>query len=333
LQDSTLSEEEKSMDRKAFEEINQKVTAYQDDVIAKYPLTLTARIFKAGRQPKAPEPPKKADGTIDSTFQWKWYRAHFFDDFDLSDDAMLRLPRTIYEEKINQYLDRLFVPQPDTIDKAIDKMVAIAKKNKDTYQYMLLKLTLKYQSPDVMGMDAVFVHIYDTYWATGEVDYWANEKFKKNVKDHADRLRKSLIGKTGPNLIMQDANLKPRSMYDIKNKYTILFIFDPDCGHCRKETPVLVDFYNQNHSRLNLEVYAVSTDTSMQKMKDFIKEMKLPFITVNGPRSYVGAYQDLYDAMQTPSLFILDDKKKIIAKKLPTDRLKEFIENYEKYHP
>ncbi len=39
--------------------------------------------------------------------------------------------------------------------------------------------------------------------------------------------------KQGANLIMQDAEFKPRSMYDIKNKYTVLFIFDPDCGHCK----------------------------------------------------------------------------------------------------
>jgi peroxiredoxin len=333
LKDSTRKEEDKTLARQEFEKINEKVNQYQDQIIARHPNTLTARIFKSGRQPKLPDPPKKADGSIDSTFQWKWYRAHFFDELNLADDALLRLPRPIYKEKVSEYLDKLFVPQPDTVSKAIDYIAGIAKKNSDTYQYLILTLVLKYQSPDIMGMDAVFVHLYDKYFATGEVDYWANDKFKKNVKEHADRLRKSLIGNSAPNLIMQDANLRPRSMYDIRNKYTILFIFDPDCGHCREETPVLVDFYNKNRSRFDVEVYAVSADTSMQKMRDYIKEMKMPWITVNGPRSYVGAYQDLYDAMQTPSLFVIDNKKKIIAKKLPADRIQEFLENYERFRP
>jgi peroxiredoxin len=333
LKDSSRKEEDKTLARQEFEKINEKVNQYQDQIIARHPNTLTARIFKSGRQPKLPDPPKKADGSIDSTLQWKWYRAHFFDELNLADDALLRLPRPIYKEKVSEYLDKLFVPQPDTVSKAIDYIAGIAKKNSDTYQYLILTLVLKYQSPDIMGMDAVFVHLYDKYFATGEVDYWANDKFKKNVKEHADRLRKSLIGNSAPNLIMQDANLRPRSMYDIRNKYTILFIFDPDCGHCREETPVLVDFYNKNRSRFDVEVYAVSADTSMQKMRDYIKEMKMPWITVNGPRSYVGAYQDLYDAMQTPSLFVIDNKKKIIAKKLPADRIQEFLENYERFRP
>jgi hypothetical protein len=35
----------------------------------------------------------------------------------------------------------------------------------------------------------------------------------------------------------------------------------------------------------------------------------------------------------TPSLFILDDKKKIIAKKIPAEKLEEFFTNYERFHP
>jgi thiol-disulfide isomerase/thioredoxin len=151
----------------------------------------------------------------------------------------------------------------------------------------------------------------------------------KNLKEHADRLRRSLVGKTGANLIMQDASFKPRSMYDIKNRYTILFIFDPDCGHCKTETPKLVSFYNKK--KFDVEVYAVSADTSMAKMREYIKEMNMKWITVNGPRTYVGPYQDLYDANTTPSLYVLDSKKKIIGKKIPVEKLDEFLTHYEKF--
>ena len=149
-----------------------------------------------------------------------------------------------------------------------------------------------------MGLDEVFVHLNDSYFASGEMDFWANAQMKKNLKEHADRLRKSLIGAKGANLIMQDIQQKPRELYAIKNKYTVLYIFDPDCGSCKKETPKLVEFYNKK--KFDVEVYAVSADTSMVKMRDYIKEMNMKWITVNGPRTYVGPYQDLYDASTTP---------------------------------
>lgn len=331
LQDSTLTEDKKKDARAAFAKINDKVVAYQNDIIAKNPGTITALMFKANQAVKIPDPPKKADGSIDSTFQLRWYREHFFDNFDLSNDALLRMPRPVYQEKINEYLDKLFVPQADTITNALNKMVAKAKKNQETYKFAVLILALKFQQPEIMGLDAVFVNLYDKYFATGEMDFWANAALKKNWKEYADRLRKSMIGKTGANLIMQDASFKPRSLYDIKNKYTILFIYDPDCGHCRKETPKLVDFYTKNKTRFDVEVYAVSADTSMAKMRDYIKEMNMKWISVNGPRTYVGPYGDLYDAITTPSLYILDGKKKIIAKKVPAEKLEEFFVNYEKF--
>ena len=329
LQDSTLSEDQKKEARMSYSKINDKVIAYKNQIIAQHPSTLTARILKSNQNVAIPEPPKKSDGTIDSTYQLKWYREHFFDNMDLADDAFLQMPKPIYRDKINEYLDRLYPQQPDSITKAVNKIVAKAKRNQETYKYAVWTCMLKYQQPEIMGLDEVFVNLYDTYFATGEMNFWVNDQMKNNLKKHADQLRKSLVGNTAPNLIMQDANFKPRSMYDIKNKYTILFIFDPDCGHCKTETPKLVSFYKKK--RFDLEVYAVSQDTSMQKMRDYIKDMNMTWITVNGPRTYVGPYLDLYDAQTTPSLYVIDNKRKIIGKKIPADKLEEFLTHYEKF--
>jgi len=329
IQDSTLSEDKKKSARESFAKVNDKAIAYQLNLIEKNPSTITAKIIKGNQAIKIPDPPKKPDGSIDSTFQLRWYREHFFDNFDLSEPALICLPRPMYRDKINEYLDKLYAPNPDTVTKAVNRIISKAKKNQETYKYATWMCLLKYQQPEIMGLDEVYVNVYDTYFASGEMDFWANDKLKKNLKDHADRLRKSLVGKKAPNLIMQDANFKARSMYDIKNKYTVLFIFDPDCGHCKEETPKLVDLYNKK--KFDFEVYAVSADTSMAKMRDYIKNMNMKWITVNGPRTYVGPYQDLYDAITTPSLYVIDDKKKIIAKKVPAEKLDDFLTQHEKF--
>lgn len=331
ISDSTLQEDQKKEARLAFSKINDKVMAHQDEIITKHPTTLTARLLKVTKQVVVPDPPKKADGTIDSTFQLRYYRQHFFDYFDLADDALIRLPKPFYMEKLNEYLDKLFVQTPDSIMVAIDDLALRAKKNQETYKYLVWSCIFKYQKPAIMGLDEVYVRLYDKYYASGIMDFWVNASLKKNLKEYADKLRVSLIGKTGANLMMQDEALQPKSMYDIKKKYTVLYIFDPDCGHCREESPKLVEFYNKNKVKFNLEVFAVSSDTSMSKMKNYIKEMKMTWITVNGPRSYVGPYSKLYYAETTPSLYILDDKKKIIAKGLPVKELENFFTNYEKF--
>jgi len=332
MRDSTLNDVQKKEAREGFKKINDKVLAYQAELVTKHPTTLTAKILKSTQEIIIPDPPKKADGTIDSSFQFRYYRDHYFDNFDVSDEVNLHLPRPVYKDKVYDYLDRLFVQHPDSITKEIKKLVLKSQKNQETYKYMVWICLGHYQTPKIMGLDEVYVNLVDIYFKTGEMDFWVDATTKKNMIDYANKVRLAMIGKTAPNLIMQDQNGQPKSMYDIKKKYTLVYIFDPDCGHCREESPKLVDFYNKNKVKLNLEVFAVSADTSMQKMRDYIKEMKMSWITVNGPRTYIKEhYSQLYFSETTPSLYILDDKKKVIARKLSVEALPDFFEKHEKF--
>ena len=117
LKDSTLKEDQKKEAGAKLNKINDKVLAHQKDIISKYPKTMTARLLKVNQAVTIPDPPKLPNGKLDSTFQLRYYRQHYFDNFDLSDDALLRLPQPLYQQKVKEYLEKLFVPQPDSITK------------------------------------------------------------------------------------------------------------------------------------------------------------------------------------------------------------------------
>jgi len=330
LRDSLSTESQKKSAREGLDKIAKKVEAYQAQVAVNHPTMLTSRIMQATRPLQIPDPPKKANGQIDSTFQYRYYRSHFWDGFNLADEALIRLPRPVYQEKIKEYFSRVVPPIADSVNHEIDRLANIARASQETFKYFIWMCVMEFQNPKIMGMDAVYVHLIRTYFDTGLMDFWTNDTLRKNLRERADQIALSMIGQKSPNLIMQDQNLQKRDMHQIRNKYTILFIFDPDCGHCKEETPKLVKFYNTYRTRFDIEVYAVSADTSMQKMKNFIRDFKMPWITVNGPRSYVGSYQKLYDADQTPTIYIMDEKKTIIAKKPPVEELYNFFSNEER---
>jgi peroxiredoxin len=331
MKDSTANDEQKKNARESLAKINAKSTSRNLSVIGKHPLTLTARMIKATKPIEVPDPPKKANGSIDSTFQLKYYRQHFFDNFNLADEAMLRMPKVFYWEKVKEYLTRLYVQHPDSITNAIDGLITIAKKNQETYRYLVWNCITTYQQHEIMGLDEVYVNLVDKYIASGEMDYWLDKKTVQNFKDHAGKVKRGMIGRTASNLMMQDQNLQPRSLYDLKNKFTIIFFFKPTCGHCREEAPKLVEFYNTSKKKYDFEVFAVSTDTSMKEMKEFIRDMKTPWTTVNGPRSYIKThFSEVYFTETTPTIYILDERKKIIARKLGVENLSSFFENYEK---
>jgi thiol-disulfide isomerase/thioredoxin len=333
INDSTLQEDNKNKKeaRATLMKINEKVLAYQNSIIEKYPESFTAKIMKTSKKIDIPEPPKKVDGTIDSTFALRYYREHFFDNFDLSDEALIRLPRPVYSEKINEYLDKLFVPDADTLTRAINKLIAKTKNNQETYKYLTWTCLLKYQQPKFMGLDQVYVNLYDQYFASGQMDFWVNDKLKQNLKEQADKIRSSALGRKSNNLILQDMQGAMRSLHNMANKYTVVFFYDPDCGHCRKETPKLVAF--KNSTKLDVGIYAVAADSSMKRIREFVKEMKMEkFVNVSYYYSSVGHYRELYDAETTPTYYVIDREKKIIGRKLPSaEEIGPFLERYEKF--
>ncbi|HEY0654843.1 MAG TPA: thioredoxin-like domain-containing protein [Chryseosolibacter sp.] len=331
LRDSTADPALKKEANKIYEETGKNVTAQQEKLIQANPKSVTARILKMNKQVSIPEPPKKADGSIDSTFQLRYYTQHYFDNFGLGDEVMLRVHKVVYWDKVQYYLDKLFIQHPDTLFNRVDRLIAVAKSNQDTYKYLVWNAIVYYQNHSIMGLDQVYVKLVDKYITSGEMDYWLDKKTVSNMRDYADKLRRAPIGSTAPNLIMQDAQLQAKSMYDIKSKYTVVFFFKPSCSHCREETPKLVTLYNQKKKTLNFEVFAVSTDTAMKEMKDFIRDFKTPWITVNGPRSYIKEhFSKLYYAELTPTVYVLDERKKVIARRIDVEQIDDFIENYEK---
>jgi peroxiredoxin len=331
LKDSTASANQKAESTKIYQETGKDVQARQEKIIADNPASVTARFLKIHKPVVVPDAPKQANGSIDSTFQFKYYKHHYFDNLDLGDEVMLRIPKVVYWEKVQNYLDKLVIQHPDTINHELAKLIRKAKQNQDTYKYLVWNAIVYYQTHSIMGLDQVYVKLVDQYITSGEMDYWLDNKTVANMKDYADKLRRAPIGTIAPNLIMQDQMLQAKSMYDIKTKYTVLFFFKPSCGHCREETPKLVSLYNEKKKKLGLEVFAVSTDTAMKEMKDFIREFKTPWITVNGPRSYIKQhFTKLYYAELTPTVYVLDEKKKIIARRIEVAQIDDFIENYEK---
>jgi thiol-disulfide isomerase/thioredoxin len=155
-----------------------------------------------------------------------------------------------------------------------------------------------------------------------------NETVKKELIKKAAKMEGLLIGKRPPNMIMQDTNLQLVSMYNITARTLLILFWDPECGHCEQEIPKLKNFYDSEREKFGLEIFAVCSDSSMVKMKNYIKKKNIQWINVNGPRTLTGEYHGQYDIATTPVIYILNEQKEIIAKRLTVDQIEKFLENY-----
>lgn len=312
--------------KEQIQEMNKEMTDYKEDFIKEHPLTFMTSFFKLLKDPAIPDTLLTLpDGSKDSAYPYRYYKAHFWDNIDLSDERLIRTP--VFHRKLDTYFDKVISKDADSIIYEIDHILSQMDEKGDLYKFSLWHLTIKFDESQIMGHDGILVYLSDHYFSKGKAP-WLHEEVVKNILDEADKRRGTMIGNIAPNLIMQDTNFKPRSLHDIKNKYTVLYFWDPTCGHCKKETPKLVEFYEQFNDSLDVEIFAVCADTNMAEMKKYIKSKKMSFVNVNGPRSYTTDYHDLYNIFSTPVVIVIDENKKIIAKRLASDQLAQFIKDH-----
>lgn len=309
--------------------LNLEMVDYKMELMEKHPETFLSAFFGLLKDPSIPDTLLTLpDGTKDSAYPYRYYKQHFWDDVKLSDDRLIRTP--VFHKKLDTYFDKVILKDADTIINEIDRLLSQLDEKGELFKFSLWHLTIKFDESQIMGHDAILVYLSDHYYSKGKAA-WLNEGVVKNIMDEADKRRNTIIGNQAPNLIMQDTNFKPQSLYELQNDFVVLYFWDPQCGHCKEETPKLVDFYKESAKDLNLEIFAVCADSNMAKMKEYIISKKMNFVNVNGPRGYTSDYHDLYNIFSTPVVLVLDKKKKIIAKRIQADQLQGFIENYIKY--
>ncbi|MDR1864210.1 MAG: DUF5106 domain-containing protein [Bacteroidales bacterium] len=292
-----------------------------------------------------PDYPRDADGKItDSTYVYRWYRAHFFDRFDIYDPDMLRTP--LYEEKVMEYMTKVIHQHPDSVCAEADKILAKTRANDEMFRCVLVLLFNHYLKSEVIIHENVWVHLADKWYipyaSWSSADYI--EKLKKEVKDRTP----SLIGKQAPPLEMlmalppdhfRAAALDTAIKFDLhagvnikdfrqslKSKYTAILFWDIGCAHCRKTIQELFEAYDSLKEKglTVITVQVVNTKDAKGKWIDFVNEHQL-FGWTNAWSPYSVKYRTLYNVSTFPYIFLLNEKEEIIGKRLVPEQLKMFV--------
>jgi thiol-disulfide isomerase/thioredoxin len=253
-------------------------------------------------------------------------RDHFFDNIDFSDERILRTP--ILKSKLDVFFKDVVIQLADSINREIDKLIPRCTDYK-VFQYVAVYLFNHFRESGIMGHDAVIVKLADDIYLSGKAD-WTTQEWRDNLKKEVDRIRPSLIGIKGHDLVMNTFNGVFVSLYDIKKDFTILYFWEPDCGHCKEATPKLKQYYDKAKNQ-GVEIFAVCTQSDRAKWEKYIQENKLDWINGWDPQRTTN-FDYYYNVTATPGIFILDKNKKIIAKKLGVDDIGPFIENYRKFN-
>ncbi len=313
--------------KKRISDMDKQVKDYRLKLMAEYPKTFMAKIIRTMQEPEIPEAPKDANGVItDSTFQYRFYKSHYLENVDFSDDRLLRTP--IFYNKIKTYTQQLTVPFPDSIIVAVDTVIEKSRANPEVFKYCVATFANYYETSNIMGYDKVFVHIAEKYYLSADA-FWADSTLKAKIHERVMKIKPNILGEAAHDLAMPDTGLQMHTLYNVKAKYTILVFWDPTCSHCKVEIPKLSHYYDSVKATKSIEVFAVGIESDIDLWKKYIQENKLKWINVSDLYNQTN-FRNYYDIYSTPVIYLLDEKKHIIAKRLDTDKIRDFINNEEK---
>ncbi len=312
--------------RDSIRQLRIELDSVKDRFINENKGLFVSTLLKAMDDPNPEKFPVTETQRNDSVFMYQYYKNHYWDNFNPADPRLLRTP--LYHRKLETYFNQVIYQHPDSLIREIDRFVAKVDTNPETFKYVVWFLTYKFETSNIMGFDEIFVHMIDTYYSTGRA-FWTGQSTLKILEERADALRNILIGAEAPNMILLDTSGGFVSLYQQQAPYTIVLFYEYGCSHCRKEIEALKKW--DMADSLNFKVFAVCTDTNLVEWKKFIRKQDLNnWIHANATRSITPDYHELYDIRVTPTIFLLDNRKKIIAKRLKVDQLIPFLEHYEK---
>lgn len=322
--------EEQKRINELMEAQNKDRVKYMDDMIDQNPGTFFSKILLSMKEVVIPESPKDAEGNpIEPDFQYKFFKAHYWDYIDWSESGLLRTP--IFEGKLNYYFDKMVVPSPDSMMPEARKIITKSFEGGDSlmFQFTTSHLLHYFEASKIMGYDAIFVDIAEQWYLSGKA-YWADTAFMAKLIERVNKITPTKLGNIATDLKrMQTVEETYVTLSQVDADYTIMVFYEPSCGHCKKEVPLLMQQFRDSLKVMNVKVFAIYTQYDRPEWEEFVKDKDLKedgWINVwDGPYPHSG-FRDFYDIYSTPVVYVLDRDKKIIGKRIGMENIKSLIE-------
>jgi thiol-disulfide isomerase/thioredoxin len=299
-----------------------------------HPKSMMSYLLNVMQRPEAPAIPV-INGKADSLYPFYYVKNHFWDDVVFNDNRLIRTP--FFEAKLDEYFKNYVARDADSIIEEVQYMLTVAKTGKEIYPFLLFKFTNKYISPEFMGQDKVFLHLYQNFFAKGDT-VLLNEASKKSITERAYSMMANQLGLPAPALDINTIDDKPFSLYKTAAPYTFIAFWDPTCSHCKVEIPQLDSMYKASWKALGVQIVGVNINyKELPAWKKFIADNQInnwfhvyqteaalnKEITNQKPTTI----RQLYDVFKTPTFYLLDANKRIIAKNLTLNQFDDFLKS------
>lgn len=152
----------------------------------------------------------------------------------------------------------------------------------------------------------------------------ADDEQLNEIINIAEAYNRVKIGCKAPDIECVTVDDKLFNLYEVKEKFTILLFWSYSCPHCRDLIKELTEFADKNE---DVTVVTVNVSGDLKKVRRFLKKTgAIKYHNIFANEGWNSKIVENYAVDMTPSLFLLDEDKVIIAKPFDIDEIIEFFD-------
>lgn len=194
-------------------------------------------------------------------------------------------------------------------------------------QFVALDIYGHYRDSKIMGAENVAVHVYDKWFAFGQVKM-RNEAELSAARAFADFNRRSLIGEKAPSIYMETMDGSALEVFgpeDGMGSFRILYFYDTDCSKCELETSLLRQLLKSKD--YPVELYAIYAGDDPLAWKNYAARRQFIDGAIHlWDPSLVSDFQEKYGVTATPRLFLVAPDGIILGRGLDVNALQTLLD-------
>ena len=299
--------------------IQAEIQVYINDLVEQFPDAWVTRIIRIQK-------PLFFDPSMDETARRKYRVDHFFDHYDFSDVELIR--SNVYTTSAIEYMSLYSNPNftqeqlENEFINAVDKIMYEAMDNSLVYEFIVEYLVGGFER---YHFDKVLDYIAENYTP----EQCENEERKSDLQTRLAKYAELSVGKEAPEINAPDPEGKMIRLSKIKSDYTLVIFWASWCPHCNTMLPEIHNIYQSSIDPKVMQVFSVSLDNEKGKWTAALQEGNYSWVNVSELLGWDSKSAVDYNVYATPTMFLLDKKKQILAKPITLDELKAalFAEN------
>lgn len=133
------------------------------------------------------------------------------------------------------------------------------------------------------------------------------------------------IGKPAKDFTVTLLDGKTFQLSQEKGKVMLIDFWATWCPPCRAELPLIQEYYKKLHKK-GFDIIGISLDSKEEKLRQFIKEKKIPWRIAFSGQGWDDKTSDLYGVISIPSYWLIDKKGNLRYFGLREEALKKAVE-------